>query len=145
MPDGGLLIGFRNPIPKAGALLVPLLNPDAVIAGAHAQFGKPIQLDLGGLGIRDMAFWQGEFIIIAGRYDAGGTSKIFRWAGGNSVPKPMKQVSLKGLNPEAILIYPDRGLREFQLLSDDSTEQKKISNDASATRSGRFRSVWITP
>jgi hypothetical protein len=145
-PDGRLLIGFRNPVPKGRALLVPLLNPDEVIDGKHAQFGKPIQLDLGGLGIRDIAFWQGEFIIIAGRYDAGGTSKIFRWAGGNSVPKPMKQVSLKGLNPEAILIYPDKGLREFQLLSDDSTEQKNISNDASATRSGKqFRSVWITP
>jgi hypothetical protein len=144
-PDGRLLIGFRNPVPEGRALLVPLLNPDEVIDGKHAQFGEPIQMDLDGLGIRDISSWQGEFIIIAGRYDAGGKSKIFRWAGGNSVPKPMKQVSLKGLNAEAILIYPDRELREFQLLSDDSTEQK-ISNDATATRSGKhFRSVWITP
>ena len=27
-PDGHLLIGFRNPIPKGRALLVPLLNPE---------------------------------------------------------------------------------------------------------------------
>lgn len=145
-PDGRLLIVFRNPVPKGRALLVPLLNPDEVIDGKHAQFGEPIQLDLGGLGIRDISSWQGEFIIIAGRYAGGGTSKLFRWAGGKALPQPLKHFSLKGLNPEAILIYPDRGLREFQLLSDDSTEQKNISNDASVTRNGKqFRSVWITP
>jgi len=144
MPDGHLLIGFRNPVPKGRALLVPLLNPDEVITGAHAQLGAPIQLDLGGLGIRDISSWQGEFIIIAGPYNAGGTSKLFRWPGGVATPLPMKQVSLKGLNPEAIIIYPDKGLRNFQLLSDDSAEQK--TKDASRTRAEpRFRSAWVTP
>lgn len=144
MPDGQLLIGFRNPVPKHRALLVPLLNPDEVVHGAHARFGEPIQWDLGGLGIRDISSWQGEFIIIAGRYEAGGTSKLFRWSGGAAPPVQMKHLSLKGLNPEAIIIYPDKGLREFQLLSDDSTEQK--NKDASRTRTEpSFRSVWVTP
>lgn len=144
MPDGRLLIGFRNPVPEGRALLVPLLNPDEVIDGKHAQFGEPIQMDLGGLAIRDISSWQGEFIIIAGRYDSGGTSKLFRWPGGVATPLPMKQISLKALNPEAIIIYPDKGLREFQLLSDDSAKQK--SKDASRTRAEpRFRSVWVTP
>ncbi|SFF27064.1 DUF3616 domain-containing protein [Nitrosomonas sp. Nm166] len=32
-PQGNLLIGFRNPIPEGKALLVPLENPQEVIAG----------------------------------------------------------------------------------------------------------------
>ncbi len=33
-PEGGVWIGFRNPIPNGSALLVPLLNPERVIYGA---------------------------------------------------------------------------------------------------------------
>lgn len=145
-PDKHLLIGFRNPIPKGRALLVPLLNPDEVIEGKHARFGTPVQLDLNGLGIRDIVSWQGEFIIIAGPADGGGQCKLFRWAGGSSTPKPIKHVSLKGLNPEAIVIYQDKGLREFQLLSDDSTEQNDFAGSVSATNATKqFRSIWIAP
>jgi len=43
-------------------------------------------------------------------------------------------------------MYPDKGLREFQLLSDDSTKMK----DATAKSmpmllKKQFRSIWITP
>ncbi len=54
-PEGHLLIGFRNPIPEGKALIIPMLNPDEVVQGRRAELGAPIQLDLGGLGIRDMA------------------------------------------------------------------------------------------
>src|SRR5205823_3592182 len=47
--EGHLLIGFRNPIPKGKALLIPLVNPNDVIAGKRPVFGSAIQLDLGGL------------------------------------------------------------------------------------------------
>ena len=144
LPDGGLLVGFRNAIPKGRALLVPMLNPDAVLRGERAKFGAPIQLDLGGLGIRDICCWQGEFIIIAGRYDSGGTAKLFRWPGGGASPVPMKHLSLKALNPEAIIVYADQGLRRFQLLSDDSREQKK-GDAAEMSDRTHFRSVWVTP
>src|SRR5436190_1450267 len=51
-----LYIGFRNPIPNGKALIVPLVNPSAVVdEGKPAQLGKPILIDLGGLGLRDMA------------------------------------------------------------------------------------------
>ncbi len=144
-PDGHLLIGFRNPVPKGRALLIPLLNPDEVINGKHARFGTPVRLDLNGLGIRDIASWRGEFIIIAGPTDGGGQCKLFRWAGGDEAPKRVKDMSLKGLNPEAVVIYTDKGLREFQLLSDDSMEQKDVVAKASATlEKKQFRSVWIT-
>src|ERR1043165_7727785 len=75
-PDGHLLIGFRNPIPGGKALLLPMLTPDAVIHGQAAKFGEPILLDLQGLGIRDMAFWAGQYAIIAGSYDGKGQSHV---------------------------------------------------------------------
>ena len=71
-----LLIGFRNPIPGGEALLTPLLNPEDIVNGKRAQVGAPITLDLGGLGIRDMSFWQGRYLIIAGPYDGGEVEAI---------------------------------------------------------------------
>src|SRR5207249_2978588 len=64
-PEGHLLIGFRNPVPNGRALLVPLENPDEVIAGKAAKFGEPILLRLDGLGVRDMAYQNGRYLIIA--------------------------------------------------------------------------------
>jgi hypothetical protein len=64
-PENHLLIGFRNPIPGGKALMVPLLNPDEVLEGARSKFGKPIELDLGGLGIRSIGFHEGRYVIIA--------------------------------------------------------------------------------
>jgi hypothetical protein len=138
-PDGHLLIGFRNPVPQGRALLVPLLNPDAVVQGNRARFGPPIRLDLGGLGIRDMAFWEGEYLIIAGPFDGKGQSRPYRWAGGDASPRMLDRISLKGFNAEAIVIYPDYGLRQVQLLSDDGSE--------GTPRLGQkqFRSIWVSP
>jgi len=145
-PDGHLLIGFRNPIPGGKALLVPMLNPDAVIHGQAAKFGEPILLDLGGLGIRDMAYWDGKYSIIAGSYDGKGESHLYEWRGDASMPRLIKHTHLKGLNPEAIIFYPDKGRGQFQLLSDDG---KKLVNGkpckelADPSRQ-HFRSVWIS-
>jgi hypothetical protein len=66
-----------------------------------------------------------------------------RWAGGSKKPKPFKHISLRGLNPEAIVIYPEKGLREFQFLSDDS---KLAKHDLLSTfKSRKSRSVWVRP
>src|SRR5438094_602992 len=71
-PDGALLIGFRNPITDDGkALVARLKNPDQVVAGQPAEFGKPITLDLGGLGIRSMERRGDEYLIVAGRHGEG--------------------------------------------------------------------------
>ncbi len=145
-PEGRLLIGFRNPIPGGKALLVPLLNPEAVIQGQAARFGEPILLDLGGLGIRDMEYWDGQYAIIAGPYDGKGQSRIYEWPGGTSLPRLVKHAHLKGLNPEAIIFYPDKGREQFQLLSDDG---KKLVNGKPCKQLAEpgqqhFRSVWIS-
>jgi hypothetical protein len=145
-PDGHLLIGFRNPIPGGLALLVPLLNPDELLAGQHARFGDPIRLDLGGLGIRDLAFWQGEYLISAGPYDGQGQFRLYRWAGGTARPRHLRGIHFGDLHPEAIIIYPDLGFHKVQLLSDDGTRSidgclcKQLSESQK-----RFRAVWVVP
>jgi hypothetical protein len=144
-PDGRLLIGFRNPIPGGRALVVPLENPAEVIGGGEARIGQPIQLDLNGLGIRDMACSEGKYLIIAGPYDGVGKSKLYAWSGVDSTPRHLKEVDLRGFNPEAILVYPDQGLEEIQLLSDDSSHQPgglPCNRLKEAERT--FRSVWVT-
>ena len=143
-PDGKLLIGFRNPIPGGKALIVPLENPEEVIAGHHARFGDPIQLDFNGLGIRDMAYWDGRYIVIAGSHDSGGKPKLYVWAGPGTAPRHLREIDLKGLNPEAVIIYPDKGFHEIQLLSDDSSHQIIPCKDL-PPESRHFRSVWVQP
>lgn len=141
--ESNLLIGFRSPIPNGQALMVPLLNPSEVINGTPARLGAPIQLDLDGLGIRDIAYWQGEYLIVAGPADGNGHSHLFQWRGIGKKPKAFKHISLHGLNPEGIVIYPNEGLRTFQVLSDDSSQAKNSFLPMFRTKS--FRSVWITP
>ena len=146
-PGRALWIGFRNPIPHGRALIVPLRNPDAVVErGVPAEFGEPLLLDLGGLGIRDMAFWQDTYIIIAGPYDGSAHFRLYRWRGGTAPPRLIKHASFKGLTPEAIVIYPDKGLTQFQILSDDGTrEVRGVPNKDRPVDQRQFRSVWVTP
>jgi len=145
--EGHLWIGFRNPVPHGCALIVPLLNPSEVVAGQRARLGAPQEVDLGGLGIRDFCFADGRWLIVAGRFDGGGRSRLFLWDGGAGVPEKIEHTRLKGLNPEAAVTYPDLGLRRFQLLSDDGNREidgAKCKDLKDAARQ-RFQSVWIEP
>lgn len=144
-PEGHLLIGFRNPIPQGKALLIPLLNPNDVIAGQRPSFGAALRLDLGGLGIRDIALCERTYVIIGGPYDGRGNFELFKWDGTNSAPERIKVKHLNRYNPEALVIYPDAGLREFQVLSDDGTlpvngVPGKLVQDFSKKK---FRSFWL--
>lgn len=121
-PDGSLLIGFRNPRPKGKALVLPLLNPAAVIdAGAAPVFGDLIALDLGGRGIRSLEWVDGSYAIVAGPHgDRDGNSKDFAfygWAGAGSSPVRVKDVDFGALNPEALFKLP--GTDRLYVLSDD--------------------------
>ncbi len=74
------------------------------------------------------------------------TGHLFSWKGADTLPKPIKHIALKGLHPEAIVIYPDKGVREFQLLSDDSTKMKdSTAKSIPMLLKKQFRSIWITP
>lgn len=149
-PDKRLLLGFRNPVPKGNALLITLENPFAVLQGEKALFGDPIELPLGNLGIRSMAYWpaRGFYLIVAGPYnsDGGENFRLFRWSGDPArTPAPVEGFDLKGFNIEAVVIYPDKTDR-VQLLSDDGAlkrgkkECKKLPDE---DRKKYFRSIWV--
>jgi hypothetical protein len=118
-PDGGLLIGFRNPIPKNKALIVPLKNPEEVTRGKHGRFGDPILLDLDGLGIRSIERTPGGlYLIVAGKHDEGGPSRLFRWSGvPGSAAAGGQPIGDQGFNPEALFVSDGRVV----VLSDDGT------------------------
>lgn len=148
-PDGALLIGFRNPLiggaVKNGkliggkALVIPLLNPAEVIADKPARFGDPVELALGGHGIRSIESRGDEqYLIVAGPYHenlatAGQPrepSRLFLWSRKSGQLKPLDTIKLGELNIEAAFFYPHKQ-NQVQLLSDDG---KPVCN-------GSFRSL----
>jgi hypothetical protein len=140
-PDGKLLIGFRNPIRDGQALLVPLLNPAEMLSGRRARLGKPIELDLEGLGIRDIVYMPPakQYIVLAGPY-ASGKSRIYTWSGVPSdSPVPISGVDLAGWNPEACLIYPNESA-QVQILSDDGAAKDATTKEATLAT---FRGGWV--
>ena len=135
-PDGSLWIGFRGPLAKGKAILVPLMNPDAVIEGRAPSFGSPTRLDLGGRGLRDMTWTGSEWILVAGA--TGGDQKgtrLFRWGGEGTPPTALDLPGLKNLHIEAVAVPVERPVRRLLLCSDDS------HRDSIGTAS--FRSYWV--
>lgn len=131
-----LLIGLRSPIGKktdgsvdtSHALLIPLENPVELLATSPAQkpkFGDPIEIDLGGRGIRDIVFWEAKktYVITAGDYTDGRNFALFTWSGAsNQQPTMVKGIDLYGFSPEAILPISGSPKNELLLLSDDGDE-----------------------
>lgn len=116
-----LLIGFRNPRPGARAIVVRLVNPAAVIIGGTPRFGGAITLDLGGLGIRSMAWSEahGAVLVLAGPHDgAAGPFRIYKWSGAaGAVPTLAATITAPALSaPEAIVPYP--GTKDVQVVFD---------------------------
>lgn len=145
-PDGHLLIGFRNPVPNGKAGIIPLLNPNEVIEGKPPRFDMAIQLDLDGLGIRDMAYFEGSYFIIAGPWHSGGKFEFYRWAGGMAQPQKLALKHVGDYTPEAIIIYPETGFQEIQILSDDGNRRINgvPGKELGESRPNTFRSFWLT-
>ncbi|NLE39108.1 MAG: DUF3616 domain-containing protein [Pirellulaceae bacterium] len=154
MPDGrSLLIGFRNPRPGGKAVIVPLLNPTAVLAeGAAPEFGDPILLDLEAefagktreLGIRSLAFLDRLkcYLIVAGPHGEKKQFAIFCWSG-----KPEERPELLShltasvgragdFAPEALIVYS--GGDKLQLLGDDGSRMVEVQS-AAECREGTFQ------
>lgn len=152
-PNQELLIGFRNPVPHGKALLLPLKNPADLVGkkNAHAVFGKAIALDLDGLGIRSIEYWElkKQYIIVAGAYDGSDRFALYQWSGLNEAPHLIEGIDLPtDFHPEGVLFYPDRH-NQFQILSDDGmlkrdgdTPCKDIEDKDHAQK--YFRSLWVT-
>jgi hypothetical protein len=117
-----LLIGFRSPSQGTSAIVVSLLNATDVLTGATAQFGEATLLDLGGLGIRAMA-WSAPHaavLLIAGPHDdSAGPFRLFKWSG-DAAEAPIAVQDITGVPsgaaPEAIVTYPNT--RDVQILFD---------------------------
>jgi hypothetical protein len=119
-PEGHLLIGFRNPTPQGKALVVPLLNPNEVIEAKPARFGRPLRIDMGGLGVRSLLELGAEYIVVAGSFDGAGASKLFRWDGKSEKVTTAPPGVLPG-NPEGIVLLKRGGQLSLLATSDDGT------------------------
>lgn len=151
-PNKELLIGFRNPIPDNKALLLPLKNPADLVKKekTNAIFGKPIELDLKGLGIRSIEYWESknQYIIVAGAYDSSNEFALYQWSGLDTNPQLIEGIALpEKFRPEGLLFYPNRD-NQFQLLSDDGLLKrneditcKKIKDKDHSEK--YFRSLWV--
>ncbi|GAA2631157.1 MULTISPECIES: hypothetical protein [Streptomyces] len=154
-------LGFRAPlapvVPGGKALIVPVTNFDQVLAsGAKATFGAGVELDLGGLSVRDIRKnAAGQYLILAGSWAADDNSDpyaLYQWDG---VPghAPVKRADLPTTDPggwEAIVEVPDLtapGAR-VQLITDsgsadlygDGTEAKDLTH----AEWKKARTAWFT-
>jgi hypothetical protein len=148
-PQGHLLIGFRNPLRKGRALLIPLKNPDGIIRGEKAKLGKPISLDLGKRGVRSIEYGpaRGQYLIVAGAPDDRGDFRLYRWSGDADDPPGRREgIEFGGLNPEALFFAPEGGRERVHVLSDDGG-QLVDGRECKGLDEGhrRFRGARATP
>ncbi|MFE9482084.1 hypothetical protein ACFYNM_26180 [Streptomyces spororaveus] len=154
-------LGFRAPlapvVPGGKALIVPVTNFDQVLAsGAKATFGAGVELDLGGLSVRDIRKnAAGQYLILAGSWAADDNSDpyaLYQWDG---VPghAPVKRADLPTTDPggwEAIVEVPDLTVpgARVQLITDsgsadlygDGTEAKDLTH----AEWKKARTAWFT-
>ncbi len=148
-PDNKLILAFRSPVVGGKALLAPLENGNDLVEGkaVKALFGAPVVLDLGGLGIRDIAYSNKKnvYLIIAGAVDDSGKFSLFEWNGKSEKPKKVENVDFTGFNPETIFIYPESG--RTQILSDDGSIKNAdgVENKDLPDAKRSFRGIWLIP
>lgn len=144
-PDGKLLIGFRSPLAGSRALLLPIENPEALYAAGKVRFGAPIELDLGGLGVRSLSWWHGSYLIAAGSTGAGGPARLYRWSGPGTEPRVAAESVFEGSNPEAF--FTAEANDQILVLSDDGARDVggKACKKLKGKKQKSFRGVWLTP
>lgn len=162
--SGQLLLGMRAPLAsmavRRNALIVPIANPAALMAGATPVFGAPIELNLGGRGIRDMQQTEdGQYLIIAGppgKADSAITTNfaLYVWAGPGTTTVVQLDNALDALLAETggsfeTLVSPVStapGTR-IQLLQDNGDTvwpgKSKVSKDLPFAEQ-QFKGNWIT-
>ncbi|MFH9352756.1 DUF3616 domain-containing protein [Kitasatospora sp. NPDC017646] len=155
-------IGFRAPlapaVPGGRALLVPVTNFPSLLDGsaAHATIGEPIELDLGGLSVRDLRRnARGQYLIVAGSWAAEDNSApyaLYRWDG-RPAAAPVKLIDLPTSDAgawEAVPEVPDLdapGARA-QLITDNGSAD--LYGDGTAAKDlthpewKKSRSSWFT-
>ncbi len=130
--DGSYLyLGLRNPRPGGRAVLVPLLNPAAVVEERAApRFGEPLYLDLAGRGIRSIEYSPRHrfYFLAAGSHDGARGTALYAWGGpGAGAPRVLRRFA--DLNPEALAPLP--GEDRLQLFSDDGSVMYEVGPEDS--------------
>lgn len=128
-------VSFRAPIVPANArtraLIVPVTNLAALVTAnptaGPATFGAPIQLNLGGRGIREIKKnAANEYLIVAGTAGGAANFALYTWTGNAADTPVLRSVSLSGLNPEAIVEVPNNlngsGSVQAQIISDNGDD-----------------------
>jgi hypothetical protein len=136
-PAGELLLGLRSPLADGRAIVIPLTNPGEVLKGMRAKFGKPIELDLDGLGVRSLTYRRdrNDIAIIAGPQSSG-TNYLYRWSGrASDAPVRVPGLDFSRWNPEAGVIDADPAEKRLFILSDDG--------DKTDPEKRRFRGGWV--
>ncbi len=144
-PDGRLWLGFRSPVPGGRALLVPLENPEDLLRGQRARLGTPALLDLGGLGVRDLAWAGDRCLILAGGAGSGGATRLYSWRGPGAEASLMETPLPRRFNAEALLWAPDRSPPGVLALSDDGSRRigGARCEDLDDPAARRFRAAWL--
>jgi predicted extracellular nuclease len=121
-PDGTtLLVAFRSPASGGKAIVVPVTNVAALVAGnpttgVTATFGSTLQWDLGGRGVREIRRNAGnQYLIIAGPAGAGtgaaGEFRFYTWDGNPANQPVLRAGSLDSVaaagKPESIVDVPN--------------------------------------
>ncbi|MFE6872116.1 hypothetical protein ACFVFS_36935 [Kitasatospora sp. NPDC057692] len=153
-------VGFRAPLTPAvtggRALIVPVTNFPSLLSGSHATFGEPIELDLGGLSVRDLRRNAlGQYLIVAGSWAADDNSDpyaLYRWDG-RPGSQPVKVLDLPTADAggwEAVADVPDLtapGAR-VQLITDDGSavlyNDGIEAKDLTQPEFKKSRTTWFT-
>jgi Protein of unknown function (DUF3616) len=150
-PDGGLLLGFRNPLTKDGkALVVPIKNPREVLVdggSTQIELGEPAKLALGGRGIRSIEWSETRkrYLVVAGPTGDDGTFALYSWSGdAKDAAVEIPEIKFGTLNPEAMFFEPGDAA-EVQIISDDGGRKidGKECKKAPLTKQ-RFRGSTLT-
>lgn len=162
--DGNtLFLGFRAPQldqrERNQALIIPVTNYLQLLDGSasEAQFGAPLELDLGGRGIRDMTRWNEEVLLIAGPAAASSplvaqNFALYRWDGHSSAVTALDN-DLDGLRTASLgsiesIVQPLTAESKIQLLLDNGDTlwpgQSQASKDLPAAQQ-QFQGAFLSP
>jgi hypothetical protein len=146
-PDGGLLIGFRAPIHQGTTILIKLDNPNEVVFGDQPKFSQATQLLLGSMGVRGIERFEDTYLLTTESERGKTYPQLFQWNGSEQRPRRVFVSLPKKLNPESILIFPDTGLEEIHLLSDDGNEKiaTNLCNEIKDETKKRFKRIVLKP
>lgn len=153
-------VGFRAPlapaVPGGKALIVPVTNMDKVVTGTKAAFGTPIELDLGGLSIRDIRKnAANQYLIIAGSWAADDNSDpyaLYSWDGvaGHAPVKKLDLPTTDAGGWESVVTVPDLSVAggRVQLVTDDGDADLYAdgtqAKDLDHPEWQKSRSTWFT-